>query len=50
MDFCSSMPVWQKHLSSLKKEALLDLQKVTNSTAPKVVYQKSEKESHYSNK
>lgn len=38
MAFRSSMPVLQKTRSSLKKAALLDLQKVTNGAATKVVY------------
>lgn len=44
------MPVWQKDLSSLKEEALLDLEKITNGAAPEVVYQESEKELHHRNK
>lgn len=50
MAFCSSVPVQQKPLSSVKTDALLDLQKVTNSTASQVVYQKSEKKLHHGNK
>lgn len=50
MAFCSSVPVQQNPLSSLKRDTLLDLQKVANSAAPQVVYQKSEKKLHHGNK